>query len=443
MPMFLGRNRVEMGSSPVLSTIMYSSMRATIRGSHSSKEVVVKRLENYVSAPEPKIAMRRTVALRLATATCMMAVVVMSGVIAAISMVQVANGVGNRDSISYWTAGHLMLIGEDPYDASLTLKIEKSAGWTAEGFEIMRNPPVIFFLVAPLGLVSARTGEIIWLILLAASLLVSIRLLWIVLGRHENWLHLYCLCIPPVLACLSSGQLGIVLLLGVSLFLYLYARWPFLAGTALLVCAFKPHLFLPFGISLILWTVHRRQYRVFAGLAMAVLLSSFIALCIDPHSFSQYSRMMAVAQPTEHPFVPTLSKMFRLLLNPAIVWLQFVPAAAGCCWAAWYYLTKRGNWSWANEGLLLLVVSVGCAPYAWFTDEVLLVPAILAAVYRAEASGRSLLPFALISGILLAELCKGYWITTPYFLWSIPAWLSWYIYASRRQTLGQLQSERA
>ena len=249
---------------------MHRSERDTIRGSNPPKEAVVERLENSVSAPEPKVATRRTVALRLATATCLMAVVVMSGVIAAISIVQVANGVGNRDSIAYWTAGHLMLIGEDPYDAALTLKIEKSAGWTAEGFEIMRNPPVTFFLVAPLGFVSARTGEVIWLILLSASLTVSVRLLWIVLGR---------------------------------------------------------------------------------------------------------------------------------------------------LWSAWYYVTKRNNWIWTNEGLLVMVVSVGCAPYAWFTDEALLVPAILAAVYRAEASGRSLLPFALISGVLLAELCKGYWITTPYLLW--------------------------
>ena len=67
----------------------------------------------------------------------------------------------------------------------------------------------------------------------------------------------------------------------------------------------------------------------------------------------------------------------------------------------------------------------------------------VAAVYRVEANGRSLLPFALISGVLLAELCKGYWITTPYFVWSVPAWLAWYVYASYGQSIEYAKSDPA
>lgn len=406
-------------------------MRVTIRGSYSLGEITVEKPENPVSAPGLRNGLLRVSVLRLMTAACLMAVVLMSTVIGVISIFQIAKGVGNRDFIAYWTAGQLMIRGSDPYDQAATLKVELAAGWTGEGFEIMRNPPVSFFLVAPLGLVSARTGATMWCLLLVSCLAAAIRLLWISFDRQENYLHLLCLCFPPVLTCLSAGQMGIILLLGISLFLYFYASRPFLAGMALLVCAFKPHLFLPFGLVLLLWVIYRRQYRVLAGFAAGVLAACVFALWMDPHAFSQYSRMMTIAQPSEHPFVPTLSKMFRLVVHPESVWLQYVPALAGIGWAAWYFLSRRNTWRWLDHGLLLLIVSLGCAPYAWFTDESVLVPAMLVGLYRTHASGRSLLPFALICGVLFAELFNGNWITTPYFVWSVPAWLAWYIYTSR------------
>jgi hypothetical protein len=83
-----------------------------------------------------------------------------------------------------------------------------------------------------------------------------------------------------------------------------------------------------------------------------------------------------------------------------------------------------------EQGLLLLLISVACAPYAWITDESVLLPAILAALYQAEDSGRSLLPFGLITGAALFELLRGIWITTPYFVWTAPAWLAWYLFAT-------------
>jgi hypothetical protein len=267
------------------------------------------------------------------------------------------------------------------------------------------------------------------MILLIASLIASIRLLWIVLGRPVSQLGLFCFCLTPVLACIATGQLGIFLLLGISLFLYLYTRHSFLAGTSLLVCAFKPHLFLCFGIALIFWAIDRKQYRVMGGMTAAILAACGIALCFNIHAFSQYATMMAIAHPTEIPYVPTLSRLFRLALHPSSVWLQFVPVVAGCCWTAWYYMSSRDRWNWTHEGIMVLVVSVGCAPYAWLTDVSVLVAAILAGLYRAQQSGRSLLPFAVINFALLAELTR-FWITTPYLVWSVPAWLAWYMYSS-------------
>jgi hypothetical protein len=84
-----------------------------------------------------------------------------------------------------------------------------------------------------------------------------------------------------------------------------------------------------------------------------------------------------------------------------------------------------------DQGLLLLLVSVACAPYAFFFDETILLPAVLVALYRAAQSGRSLLPLAIIAGAALIEVLAVVQITSPFYLWTAPAWLAWYLYATR------------
>jgi hypothetical protein len=112
------------------------------------------------------------------------------------------------------------------------------------------------------------------------------------------------------------------------------------------------------------------------------------------------------------------------------VWLEFIPEIAVCGWAIWYFWTRRMRWNWLDHGLLLLLVSAGCAPYAWFTDEAMLIPAVMAGIYRADESGRSLLPFGCIAGIALVEFIAQVPVSTAYYLWTMPAWLAWYLYAT-------------
>jgi hypothetical protein len=272
------------------------------------------------------------------------------------------------------------------------------------------------------------------MILSLACLVTSIQLLWILHGRPAGQLHLLCYCLASALTCLMAGQIGIFMALGVVLFLRFRNSRPFLAGAALLPCAMKPQLFLPIGIVLLLWAVSQKAHRVLAGAGIALLAACVLAFCLDPHGWPQYAQMMRLEKPAEL-FVPTLSKMLRLLVHRDTVWLQFLPEAAACCWGLWYFWTRRSRWNWMEQGLLLLFVSVACAPYAWLTDEAVLLPAILAGLYRTEDSGRSLLPFALLAGAALVELLSGIWMTSPFYLWSVPAWLIWYLYVTRGKSM--------
>jgi hypothetical protein len=337
-----------------------------------------------------------------------------------------------KDFIEYWAAGQQLIHGANPYDAEATLRLERNVGLARSKPKITFSPPVAFFLVLPLGLVSAKTALIVWSLALLGGLSASIWLLWLINGRANSRLHLIGWIFAPALACLAVGQLSIFCLLGIVVFLYLHKSCPFLAGVALLPCAMKPQLFVPFTIALLLWVVSRKEYRLLAGISAALAASCALTLYFDPHVWLQYQQMMRTGEAL-NVYSPTLSATLRLLVDRNAMWPQFALEIFGCSWTIWYFWTRRTHWNWMDQGMLLLLVSVSCAPYGWFFDEAVLLPAVLAGLYRALDSGRSLLPLGLIAGIALIEVYGNVQITSPFYVWTAPAWLGWYIYANGKR----------
>jgi hypothetical protein len=236
------------------------------------------------------------------------------------------NIAGKRDFISYWAAGQQLIHGANPYDGAAIYALELTSGYDPRYSPlILRNPPQALFLTLPLGLVGRNTGIVLWFIALLASLAASVRMIWALHGCPKNVLHLFGCFFPPVIACLMAGQLGIFILLGVVLFLFFHKSRPFLAGAALLLCAVKPHLFLPYGIVLIVWVVFRKPYRILVGFCVALFAACALVFCFDPHAWSQYSQMASASRVLNEVAPVTLSRLFRLLIDRDAIWLQFVP----------------------------------------------------------------------------------------------------------------------
>jgi hypothetical protein len=152
---------------------------------------------------------------------------------------------------------------------------------------------------------------------------------------------------------------------------------------------------------------------------------------MDRQIWSQYAQTvhrMAI----QNVYVPTLSQSLRCLIDRNAVWIQLLPEIAGCLWALWYFRTRRARWSWLDQGLIVLLVSVAVAPYAWFTDEALLLPALLAGLYRAVELKRSLWPLILIVAVAHIEIFNIAKINSPSYLWTVTAYLLWYLYATGR-----------
>ena len=338
-----------------------------------------------------------------------------------------------KDFIEYWAAGQQLVRGANPYDATEVLRLESGAGLVGNEPQVTFSPPLGLALVLPLGLVSAKTGLILWLLALISSLLLSIWMIWVLNGRPDSAYHFCGYMFAPAVACFITGQIGIFLLLGIVLFSFFMDRRPYLAGAALLPCAWKPHLFLPFFVVLFLWSLRRKEFRILVTFFAAVLASYTVTLSFNPHVQAQYTQMISQTGVLHH-YVPTLSATLRLLLYPRAVWLQFAPEAFACCWAVWYFWSRQDRWNWLDQGSLVLLVSAVCAPYAWFSDEIVLLPAILYGVYRAVDERRSLWPIAIIYVAALLEICAYSGISSKLYLWTTPAWLGWFVYATWKRT---------
>jgi Glycosyltransferase family 87 len=354
---------------------------------------------------------------------------------------KIASSVTDRDSIAYWAAAQLLLSRENPYDSHRVLELQKAQGYRHEKPLVLRTPPWSLWMIIWMGVLVPYWAWATWILLLLASLVISIRLTWRMYGaeaRPPTAFILVAYLFAPIPACLVAGQLGIVLLLGIVLFLWWHESHPALAGAALLIPFAKPHVSAVLWPILGIWILTRRKWSVLAGFATAVAAAVMFSLALDPNVFSHYKQMVAEAA-IQYEFIPALSGVVRLVFFRRFFWIQFVPLSAAFAWSGWYYWRNRTSWDWRDDGPTLLVVSLLTAPYAWLTDETILLPAVLQALLcmfhvRKKLAIRSrlvLLVFAGLNGLLLLLLRAKIPFATGIYFWSSLVWAGWYWYATR------------
>jgi hypothetical protein len=298
---------------------------------------------------------------------------------------------------------------------------------------VTRTPPYALALIFPFGFPDEKSAAALWSLLLLASLVASVQIVWLLHSQPHNYLHLLGYAFAPALSCLAAGQMSLIVLLGLAIFLRFNRTSPTIAGASLWLCALKPHLFLPFGAVLLAWVITSKRYRLAAGAIGAFLVSLVMTYVLDPSAWLHYRDMMSITRIATLP-IPCLSIFLRQIVHPESAWLQYLPASLGCIWAIAYFYKHRSTWDWLEHGSLLMLVSVVVAPYSWFMDQAVLIPALLHALYQTRS--RFLIAvFALISAIIEIANYRGVPLTSfPLYLWTAPAWLLWYLLASRSRT---------
>jgi len=291
------------------------------------------------------------------------------------------NIAGARDFVVYWATGQQLVHHASPYDVDAMMRIERGAGLPGVyGALFMRNPPWALAVTYPLGLIGVRLGALLWSLVLLSCLWGSVRMVWQMHGRPSKLLNFLGYSFAPALVCLIVGQTSLFALLGLVLFLRLHRTRPFLAGVSLWLCALKPHLFLVFGVVLLMWVVVSRSYKVLLGALTALATSCAITWLLDPTAWADYSHMMRTYG-IEREFIPCWSVVLRLWVRPETTLLQYLLLAPGCVWAVVYYWKRRQSWDWLTDSSGLMLVSILAAPYCWVFDQAVAIPALLHGAY--------------------------------------------------------------
>src|SRR5262249_7082029 len=140
---------------------------------------------------------------------------------------------------------------------------EKSAGWTQADPLLMWNPPWALPFVAPMGWLSYRTTYLLWLAFNFAVVVVCADKLWAHYSgsseqRYLAWI--LALTFVPTLTALGLGQIGPLILAGITMFLVCRDSHPWLAGAATVLVGLKPQLLYLFWIALLCWILRERRW---------------------------------------------------------------------------------------------------------------------------------------------------------------------------------------
>lgn len=346
----------------------------------------------------------------------------------------------HNDFVEYWAAARVLLVHGNPYSPPAILRAEASTGFSGARPLLMWNPPWALPFVLPFGLVSYGAASAIWLLLNLSIVFVCADLLWREYGGEirRRWLGwLLAASFFPLLTALGLGQIGPLILLGVTLFLRYQASRPLLAGAATLLIAVKPQLLYLFWLLLLLDGAQRRRWRLMAGATAALLAASSLPVLLNPGLWRGFFDLAHSGEVLRNPS-PNFGTLLRIQFGNS-AWLQFLPLLFGVGWAVPFWWRRRQSWNWRKQIPLLLLVSLVTTAYGWLFDQIVLLPAIMqVAVPLTRRSGRlRLQALAVYLGAsLLMVLFVARRETGTAYTWTAPAWLLIYLWL-RRSTIAQ------
>ncbi len=337
-----------------------------------------------------------------------------------------------NDFVAYWSAASLITHGQNPYASDAVLGLEKEVGFTGSTPLIMRNPPWIVPIIAPLGFLSFEIAQRVWLVAGLLATLISAKWLWDlyrVEGQSRVLTGLAVATFSPIPVALAIGQISPLVLLGIAGFLHFQQReklgW---AGAFLFLAALKPHLIFLVWVALALLSIYKRSARTVSALILTTMIASLIAISLDNSIFGQYAQML-VKEKVAQEFTPTLGGLIRLWtgLYPA----EYLPPILALGWLVFHSRRRQDQWNWSKEMPTIVLLSLLTTPYGWFFDQVMLLPCLSQAASWLTPSCPLPLRLGIVSSYLIANAAVLTLIllhlTTFWYVWTMPAWFVLYI----------------
>ena len=339
-----------------------------------------------------------------------------------------------NDFVAYWSAASLIIHGQNPYASDAVLSLEKEVGFTGSNPLIMRNPPWIVPIIAPLGFLSFGVAQRLWLVVGLLAMLMSDKWLWDlyrVEGQSGVLTGLAVATFAPIPVALAIGQVSPLVLLGISGFLHFQHKgklgW---AGVFLLLAALKPHLIFLVWVALAVMSIYKRSMRTVAPLILTTIVASLIAISLDHSIFVQYAQLL-VKERVAQELTPTPGGLIRLWTG--LYRAEYLPPILALGWLLSRIRARQIQWNWTDEMPIVALISLLTTPYGWFFDQVVLLPCVFQAASWLTTNSKLQLRRAIVSAYLSANAAVLTLIlvclTTFWYLWTVPAWFTLYILA--------------
>jgi hypothetical protein len=366
------------------------------------------------------------------------------------------------DYIAYWAAGRLNATGGDPYKHDEVLALQQSVGWRELRPRMIWYPPWAMPLLMPFGVLPYPVSRYLWFVVSFGLLLICTDWLWRTSGgaKSRRWLALViAITFVPSVAVLAAGQISVICLLGVLLFLHFVRREQWIAaGAATALIAIKPQLLFLFWIALFLWIVWTRRWAVLGGAVAALTALMAVAWLANPHVLTQYV-YESQANPPDYWITPTVGSILRLAFGWERTWLGLIAPAVGLVWVLVYWRARHSQWCWEKQMPWVLLMSLVTAVFAWMFDQVVLLVVVIPALIWLGRSGLTLRMFFSVMGYALINLLA--FVTLPLLapmeqnsgrmltlldpnrawgVWFAPALLCWFYVVCRQ--LGQTRSTK-
>jgi hypothetical protein len=298
-------------------------------------------------------------------------------------LIQFSNfGTGQGDFLAYWSAAHLFVIGDNPYDQTAMATLQQSTipERISRGEPVINawNPPWLLLILAPVGILPYSIAFPVWIF--CNTLLIGLVLLisWQMCRRTHNSREILVVFIAGYLfgetiSYLAIGQITALVLLGMVLSIWWFDhQLDLLAGAILLLTVIKPQISYFFLILVLIWIIKHRRWKVIEGFVIAALTSMIIFWIIDPSWVKDYITLMN-GLPFSSNFTSTIGSFFASIFHikifyfSAIILILLIKPILGI-------LESDG---WLTTLNLALIISLPLSPYGFSFDQIVILPSIV------------------------------------------------------------------
>jgi hypothetical protein len=311
----------------------------------------------------------------------------------------------NKDFFSYWLAGRMALLGQNPYSVDLWIEGHHTynASWISDATFLYPLPLSLLFL--PFGKLPLYQAFVLWVLVTQFMILLSIVLLFRLSRKIQINHFIYFILAVGVLSrsittTLVHGQIGGFLLLVVTGILCLWEDGKWWQGGALLpILLLKPNLGFPIVGLVLIYLIRQRKVSSLVAAGVSGLALFLVGFVQNPNWLFEFLEVGNTKLSETFGFSPTIWGAFTYFCNYRLTCVVGYGSCI-CILLVIGYLYLL----WKKPGRLSPGVVVGFAitimllttPYAWPYDQLLLMAPVIIVIIGLVEDDSRILPTGIV-----------------------------------------------